>query len=512
MKPLITFVVLLTGLVLVACRLVEEPELGDALSGPFAVAGQPGTRNVYVLNSAFNGQYRNGSLLRFELNEAGTALEKREPMKVPRLGADLVASPDGSVLAAAFNSGQPRVKFFSTSAAGVVTDLGFEYPTTNGIASALQFFAPKQAKDGEHFLMFVEDPGAVTSRVVVVKFTQAGAERLFTLPDDLPYGVPEDYKFGFTAPAFVRDQGLFVAFPQGATGLEPKLPDPIDYLKNDFTAVKKNDTDLRIVSMAIVDFDSFLATKNLETSSAFRPLIYDADARAGNTLFPSDSDENASVGYRASYTAAIGLDQTNCLAGTAPTDANRKPDAVFVADRTTQDVLVFEGFGKVKTAMAALPAAAGSKHKNRLLAEGDLGYKLYSRKKDVPDLDVAQDMAISRIRVVKRGADCIPVWLRAERGRNSPGSEVSRLQANHERAHNDPIKVEVPARGSASFGVLSVGPDARAFVFAASYSFGNITSFEFKSVGKGNKNIINSSGTVITPVVGVPVDNFVELP
>ena len=248
--------------------------------------------------------------------------------------------------------------------------------------------------------------------------------------------------------------------------------------------------------MAVVDFDAVLAGKGLGASTAFRPLIYDADVRAGNVKFPSDADENKNLRYRDRFTSAIGLDQTNCLEGGVPTDPARKADALFVADDSTQDVLVFEGFAKLKAALTALPAATGAKHKDRLLAEGDVTYKPYSRKKDVLDIDTEEDMRISRMRIVKRGADCVPVWLRLERGRASQGSEVSRLQANHKREAMNPLSYVIPTVGSASFGLLSVGEgaQARAFAFTTSYSLGDIHAFEYKASPQS-----------------ASVDNFVQL-
>jgi hypothetical protein len=509
-------VMFIAGLLVSSCGFVEEPELGDAISGPFAVAGQEGTRNIFVLNSSFSSEFRNGSLLRFELDDKGTVLTKKEATSVPRLGADLVGSADGMLFAAAFNEGTTRLKFFSATKAGALSDLSFEHATPRGLASQLQFFTPKEAKAGEYFLTYVENPGAIDSRVVVLKITSAGVKTLMTLPDDLPDGVPDGYSFGYTAPAFSRGESLFVAFPQGATGLEPKLPPVFEYLKGEWKTVRKANTDLRFVSMAVVQFDKVLAGKKVADAVGFRPLVYNADVRSGNVKEAADSEINKTVAFRASYTSAIGLDQSGCLAGGSPTDATLLADAVLVADDSTQDVIAFQGFQKARAeidAFATQTALTGKRHKERLLSQDSLSFRVYSRRKGVSDIDTTENHRIYRMRVVKRGNDCVPVWVRTESGRASPGNELSRLQANHTRAYNDPLKLAIPTRGSNRFGVLSVGSGAttRAFLVTASYSRGNIHAFEFKTEGNGNKSVNGSDGVSVKPETGVPVDNFVEL-
>lgn len=510
------FLIGLSSCLLASCGLVEQPELGDAVSGPFAVAGQAGTRNVFVLNSSFSGEYRNGSLLRFELNEAGTALSKKDAIIVPRLGADLVGSADGSLFAAAFSEGTSRLKFFQASRDGKLEDLGFEHPTPRGIASQLQFFVPKEAKAGESFLTYVENPGSIESRVVVLKITKAGVRTLLTLPDDLPNGVPEGYGFGYTAPAFSRESSVFVAFPQGATGLEPKLPPVFEYLKGAWNTVKKENADLRFVSMAVVQLDKILAGKKVSEASAFRPLVYNADVRPADVKVKEDTEQNKTVAFRASYSTSMGLDQMGCLEGKSPTDPTLLADAVLVADDSTQDVIAFQGFDKARAeidAFASQTELVGKRHRERLLSQESVSFRVYSRRKDVPGIDTRENHRISRIRVVKRGSDCVPVWIRTESGRASPGNELSRLQATHTRAYNDPLKFEIPTRGSNRFGVLSVGSgeSTRAFVVTASYSRGNIHAFEYKTVGKGNKSVNTPNGVTVKAEKGVNVDNFVQL-
>jgi hypothetical protein len=290
--------------------------------------------------------------------------------------------------------------------------------------------------------------------------------------------------------------------------VEPRLPDPIAFLKGDWKQVKKEDTDLRFVSMVVVDFDALLSGTDVGSISAFRPLVYDEDARPGDVKLASDAERNKTVGFRASYSAAVGLDQTACLGGVAPTDASLSADAVLVADDSTEDVLALEGFAKTRAALAALPAASGKEHKSRLLPQASIGLSLYSRKKGVPVIDVEEATRVSRLRVVRRGLDCVPVWLRTERGRNSQGNEVSRLQANFQRAPQDPLRYEVATRGSASFGVLSLGSgeDARAFAFTVSYSRGDVGAYEFKTVGKGIKKVL--IGGKVETIVDTVIDDF----
>ena len=100
-------------------------------------------------------------------------------------------------------------------------------------------------------------------------------------------------------------------------------------------------------------------------------------------------------------------------------------------------------------------------------------------------MDVEEETRIQDIRMVRTGADCVPVWLRTELGRAFAGNEVSRLQTNFKRGNNDPLKFQVPVRGSRTFGTLTLGggDSARGFVFTASYSQGDVLGFELKPSG-----------------------------
>lgn len=464
------------------CGNENQRTLGTELAGPFAVAPQPGTRNVFVLNSAFSGLTSNGSLVRFELDVAGKSLTKRGATSVPRLGRDMMVSPDGKLLVASFADGSSRLKFFSLSPDGGVSALPFEVPSQQGLIGQLQFLSPRGLEAGQYMVSYVEDHGNVTSNVVVAKITAKGASKVLRLPDDLPDAKKEDYDFGYTAPAFEVGSGLFVAFPQGPRGTPPEVPSALAYTKGSYD---RNETDLRFNSLVVVDLEAFLAQGNIAKNAAFFPLLYNTELGGFDLKKGQNEGLNDSAAFRASFSAATGIDQGGCLTATGATPPTSDPkvagDAVLVVDESLQEVLSLTNWVPVREALEALEPLTGARHKERLLPVGPK-FQFYSRRKDVKDLD--SKSRISRLRVVRRGNDCVPVWLRVEQERASQGNELSRLQANFERAANNPVKVTLPVRGSTAFGVLSLGSGAatRAFVFTTSYSFDEVRGYEYKAV------------------------------
>lgn len=497
-RRLVSSFALAASVAMAGCGLVDLPRVGDTLAGPFAVAGQPGTRNVFVLNSAYTGEYPTGSLMRYELDAAGTSLARKSTLEVPRLGNDLAVSPDGKLAAVSFNDGKPILRFYALDAAGNVSALPFVWNPGGGLAAQVQFFSPKSAKEGERFLFYVENPGIAASRTVVLKVTTTAVTRVLTLPTDLPDSAPEDYAFGFSAPAYERASGLLVAFPRGASGANPALPDPLAYAKDPTGKAtpswKKPETDLRYVSLVVVDFEAFLKKPDLVSQTAFLPLIYNNDAAGPNLKVDGKTAPNNTYGFRANYSAAVALNQTGCTDGLAAASLKgRLPvDAVFAVDNGTEEVLQFTGFAALKKELndtARLPALAGVKHRDRRFsAETEKAFvrKLYSRKAGVESLD-GVGSRITRLRVVQRGSECVPVWNRVEEGRNAPGNEVSRLQSNFNRVASSPILDAINGRGFTSLGVLSLGTGAqtRAFAFSTAYSFGAVAGFEYKPVTSG---------------------------
>ena len=464
---------------LASCAAPLDPSLGDKISGPFAVAGQPGTRNVFVLNAAFTGEYRNGSIVRFELNEKLDSLVKREFTETPRLGSELAFSADGKILAALFQDRYSRVKIFKVSAAGALTDLGVEFSPGLRL-SQLQFFSPTENAVGDYFLTVVEDNVAATAKTSVLKLTttaDAKLSKLATFPDDLPYPNPETYSFGYAAPSYIRADDLLVFMPQGVSGIAPDLPDPVATL-NGKVAVTSEKYDLRYVSALVLDWGNFIKSKNIAGNTGFVPLVYKPDGSSPNLSKPLSDAANSGVSFRSGYYTSAAINQNNCLVdGAAAQDANAPADAMLSFDLASQDVTSFFGWKSIRAALAELPSKNGEKHSERLIFSG-LKISVYSKKKGVPEIDTEEASRVSKISVGKLGEKCVPVWLRTELQRSSRGEEISRLSLNFGKAAKSPILRTLEDRGSNSFGLLSVGETSRLFAFSVSYSYGTIRAFE----------------------------------
>jgi hypothetical protein len=474
------------------CSIYKVPEIGSAVSGPFALAGQPGTKNIFVINSSFSGEFRDGNILRYGLSADLKSLEKKEAYSVPRLGNDLAISPDGQVLVATFQGEEPKLKAFSLSKEGKLSEYEAEFNLEAGVTSQLQFFTPANPISGEYWLTAVQNPLGSNAKSFVFKILSESGKikvsKVLTVPDDLPDGRPEDFKLGFGSPAYILKQDLMIFFPQGGSGAPPILPNPLELMMPNAKFV-----DSRHVSLVVVDFAAIRQGVTLEKSSAYLPLAFNAEGTTIDSSKTVKDAPNKDIYYRTGFTTSIGYAQTGCVTTSdAATDPLLPEDAVIVAEGTPSDystsdleqVLSFSAFDQIAAELKSLAAFQGKEHSKRRLTNVPK-IKVISRKKGVAEIDTEEGSYIRRIAVSEVGGSCLPVWLRSERSRAAYGEEVSRLSQNFNRDARKPLMFRFDARGSLTFGLLSVKGEtpqmSRLFAFSPSFSYGNISAVEVKS-------------------------------
>jgi hypothetical protein len=311
------FQFVIIAFVLSACSpLLEAPEIKDNVSFPNAMV--PFSSNKFLmLNSAGNGDYKDGSIQRYIVDSSGHSILEKS-FSVTSHASDLALSLDKKLTAIAFDSSvnSTKIEFYN------FTDPDnpkFESNITLNLNSAggkqtvtqLSFFQPKNG--GNYYYIygvinsFVNDDntnGNIPKRVFTARIANdfSSSEVLFYLS----YGLNDDkslakksdslltgiYSFGSGSPSFDSSHNLFIAFPEGSvsnsTITTPPYPNNIfDYFnKTDANSNKiscseeiKNCTqpDLRIVSMFVVDFDDFLNNFHLNNSTYFVPLAWNSN-------------------------------------------------------------------------------------------------------------------------------------------------------------------------------------------------------------------------------------------
>ena len=372
-----------------------------------------------------------------------------------------------------------------------------EYVFDGGVISQLQFFVPADAKAGEHWFTAVQSAFSSTARSFVFKLELSEKEtkltRVARIPDDLPNGIPEDFKLGYSSPSFVKQSNLLLFFPQGGSGLLPGVPHPLETLAP--TDAKGKAVDARHLSLLVVDFAGLRSGKKMGEISGFLPLAYTNDGKTVDTKKTAKDTPNRDLFYRIGFTTSVGLAQQGCVSSAgAVSDKNLPEDAILAAEgnpseyseNDLEQVIVLSGFEAVATDLRALAFYEAKNHFQRKVTVFPK-ITVLSKRKGVEGIDTKEGSLIKRISVAKLSGSCAPVWLRSERNRAAVGEEVSRLTWQFNRPNNKPLLFPLPVRGGLSYGLLSVegeSPDKnRVFAFSPSFSYGDIMGAEVKSTG-----------------------------
>ncbi|WP_338636244.1 hypothetical protein [Spirobacillus cienkowskii] len=313
MKKLITsFCLFLTSFLCFCAKRPLAPEIGDNISFPGAIVALNST-NFLVLNTSGNGEYSNGSIQSYSVNNSGIH-SLQTVMPVPAHGSELAVSDDGKLVALSFDSSYPSTEIwfydYSNSLPTSLSNLKLVLPSSVAKQSVKNlgiFRRSIDSSDTNYYVYgtmtpFVQEDnitGAKTpARVFVAKVNSAFTST--ELQFILSYGLNDpkslvrnsisnltsnsssiQYKFGFSSPTYDAVHDLFIAFPTGVTEGKNELVDALPYFAGVAGANQKTcsggavnclQTDFRTVSLAAVDMADIVNSKSLNLSTYFVPL------------------------------------------------------------------------------------------------------------------------------------------------------------------------------------------------------------------------------------------------
>jgi hypothetical protein len=344
MKKLITpFCLFLTLFLCFCAKRPLAPEIGDNISFPGAIVAL-NSSNFLVLNTSANGDYSNGSIQSYSVNNSGIH-SLQTVMPVLAHGSELAVSDDGKLVALSFDSSRSPTEIWfydysNLSAPSRFSNLKLVLPSSVAKQSVKNLGIFRRSIDSSDTNYYVygtiysfkqEDnkTGAnIPERVFVAKVdsTFTSAELQFILsyglndPKSLvrnsvsnsnPNSSAIEYMFGFSSPTYDAVHDLFIAFPTGAMDMQKpnNLVDALPYFAGSAGANQKTcsgassclQTDFRTVSLAAVDMKDIVDSKSLNLSTYFVPLGWNqngmpyASKSNGVDILNSSDRSNADV-------------------------------------------------------------------------------------------------------------------------------------------------------------------------------------------------------------------------
>ena len=354
------------------------PKIGNNLSFPGKLVALDST-HFLLLNTVANNAYRDGSIQLYSVNSAG-AYTLMNALSIPTHASDIAVLKNGLV---AVSFGSPskttNIQFYNYSNLNnptAISNLNLTLDNAGGKQSVknLNFF--QRNSDNNYYIYgtinsFPNDNG--TNGNIPARTFLAQIDQNYTnvnLLIMLSYGVNDkkslapksdslltdngnkgvQYTFGYSAPTYVGGSlDLFVAFPTGSMGgyssgsnTFPYLPDPLTYFSGPGnTRATCNGvpctttSDLRTVSMAVVNMNKLTAGTGVNNSTYFVPLAWNQNVMPYNSLTngkiikapnnTSDSDLN-SFGFQTNFwssywanTANNGNGSSSCYATSTTT-------------------------------------------------------------------------------------------------------------------------------------------------------------------------------------------------
>lgn len=379
MKKLITLFCLFLTLFLCFCaKRPLAPEIGNNTSFPGAIVAL-NSSNFLVLNTSANGDYSNGSIQSYSVNNSGIH-SLQTVMPVLAHGSELAVSDDQKLVALSFDSSYPSTEIWfydysNVSAPSSLSNLKLVLPSSVAKQSVKNLGIFRRASDTNYYVYgtirnFIQEDnktGAnIPPRVFVAKVDSAftTVELQFILsyglndPKSLvrnsvsnsnPKSSAIEYMFGFSSPTYDAVHDLFIAFPTGAMNktIPNDLVDVMPYFAGAAGANQKTcsgssnclQTDFRTVSLAAVDMADILASKSLNLSTYFVPLgwnqngmPYASKSNGVDILNSSDrsktdvSSFSFQAGFWSSYWANTknnGSGAASCYSTSATTNSNQ---------------------------------------------------------------------------------------------------------------------------------------------------------------------------------------------
>lgn len=456
-------------LVATACEKGPESNIGNNLSGPYAVLA--GDSGFYVVNSSSTGQYTDGSIAWYELNAEGQPVLK-STLSIPRLGTSADISKDKKFIAVSFLGDDRSIRIYEVASTGQVverSELKISLPDA-GYVESLKFFTPTGAASGQYFFQTLTNRQSANAHVTAYTFLQT-TEQLFSLPKDLPGGLSEEYSLAFTTPTYMPNHDLFVAFPQATfDNVLPMKTSVFEVISGQWTPVKKEenrDIDIRSGSVAVVNFQKYLQEKNLRNSLGFFPFATTQSWSQGDKTKPKEDANNSGFEYRKHFQHAMAANAGGCFDNKTDTDSTLPSESVLLAldapGKAHPHIVLMGGWDDVKTKLSALPDATKENYDylNKVFFP-NISTGLFSG----PGSEIHENTRVFEMSVADVGTRCVPVWTRMVVERSIAGSEPVYLQIRGEDS-SKPVSQELPR---AHLGFAAVGN----FAVSASFSYDNI--------------------------------------
>ncbi|WGL61390.1 hypothetical protein QEJ31_07270 [Pigmentibacter sp. JX0631] len=341
------------------------PKIGNNISFPGKLVALDST-HFLLLNTVANNAYRDGSIQLYSVDSSTGAYTLMNSLSIPTHASDIAVAKDKKLVAVSFDGTYKttNILFYNYSNLNnptAISNLTLTLDNAGGKQAVknLNFF--QRNSDTNHYVYgtinsFTNDDG--TNGNIPARTFLAQVDQNYTntnLLMMLSYGVNDkkslapksdslltnngnngvQYTFGYSAPTYVGGSlDLFVAFPTGSMGgyssgsnTFPYLPDALTY----FSAAGNTratcngspcttTSDLRTVSMAVVNMPELLAGVGVNNSTYFVPLAWNQNVMPYNSLTngktikapnnTSDSDLN-SFAFQTNFWSSYWANTTN---------------------------------------------------------------------------------------------------------------------------------------------------------------------------------------------------------
>jgi hypothetical protein len=287
MKPL--FLRLSMFLFLLGCRVPVQDEIKDKLSGPFAVKSYK--NNVFVVNSSFTGEFKDGNLQRYQLSTEGK-LTLQQSVSTPRLSSDLAISPDGDLVVVAEQGKSASFTFFDLNPdQSILQDTAFKLDLgRTGSFKNLRFFKLK-AKPDLLYLAANLDPRTRFTRTLIyeVDKKQRIAREWLRFPEAL-LGSKSPFFVSLGAYKIDLENEYLNLFPKLGTGRELQVyfPDVRRFLTGEATE-PQGVQDFKLVSSWQVDLNKVVTGSPVSDAVFLTPYAFNDDGQIPEPYPPADS-------------------------------------------------------------------------------------------------------------------------------------------------------------------------------------------------------------------------------
>lgn len=435
------------------CGKAQRASIGNRVDSPIAMATHPSLPVTYVLNAVLGGEYETGSLQSFSLS-SDRPPQLLSAQKSPRLGTAMAVAKTGEFLLAGFSGSAPEILVYRLDKNGIATRSAEEFDRLTlpaGRIGTLQVVRLSGQQDWT-VVASISDRSFEAQFFVYQYSPQSGFRKLLSTPGDF-YRPSRDnslgaYTLAWGSPVVFESLGVLAAFPYGSLGYLGLNPTALDWLSGK-TAPSNALSDLRTVSILVVDLNRLIAGSSVESSLGYAPTAFNQEGRSGNPNADASSSENSTYSFRTSYQSAYAIDSSSSFcAPNSPVASLAINTAVVATNGQSVDVIAFGGFN---TVAAQLRTRLEQGERQPVLGNV-LSPQPVSMVSQMPELTDIRTL-IPQFELIQSGGLCTLAWLRVEQRRSSLGAEKSRIQVVTAQSAAEQAQIESPVLGLASFSV-----------------------------------------------------------